>query len=340
MASHSRKVMILATGGTIAGASRHAGDNVGYTAGRIGIGELVAAVPPLAGVPLEVQQVAQIDSKDMSHELWRELAAAVQAALGRADVAGVVITHGTDTLEETAYWLHRTVRATRPVVLTAAMRPATSLQADGPQNLLDAVALAREAGARGVMAVLAGRVLAGHELRKLHSYRLDAFESGGQGPLAWMVEGRVRQLRAWPEAGAGSFALPRAKANWPWVEIVQSHAGVDGRAIEALLAAGVHGLVLACTGNGTWHHALQPALARARSAGVPVLRATRCMAGGIVGPLLNAPAAPGAPGAQGVQGAQGAPGMTDALESAGELSPVQARIELMLRLMAAGAAPV
>ena len=151
-------VVILATGGTIAGRADDAADNVGYRSASLGVAALLAAVPPLRALPLEAEQLAQVDSKDMDFAVWQRLAQRAAFHLARSEVAGVVVTHGTDTLEETAYFLHRVLAPAKPLVLTAAMRPATSLQADGPQNLLDAVTRARTAGARGVLAVAAGTV--------------------------------------------------------------------------------------------------------------------------------------------------------------------------------------
>lgn len=310
MQSHLALTVVLGTGGTIAGTAAQASDNVGYTAGQIGVAQLVAAVPALAGVPLESEQVAQLDSKDMDAGTWQALALRVAHHLSRAEVGGVVVTHGTDTLEETAYFLHRVLAPAKPVVLTAAMRPATALLADGPQNLLDAVALARDAQARGVLAVVAGGVFVAEGLRKLDSYRLDAFGAGDAGPLGRLEEGRLRRFREWPAAGNSLLdAVQRPVAQWPRVEIVTSHAGVDARLVQALCAQGVQGIVVAATGNGTVHQALEAALQQARSQGVSVLRATRCAGGAIV----QAEAA--------------------GLPSAGALTPVQARVELMLRLL-------
>ncbi|MCE2658240.1 MAG: asparaginase [Rubrivivax sp.] len=302
--------LILGTGGTIAGNAGSAHDNVGYRSAERTAQELVAAVPGLQGLPLEAVQLFQTDSKDITHAHWWQLREALRHALARPDVGGVVVTHGTDTLEETAYWLHRTLHADKPVVLTAAMRPATSLQADGPQNLLDAVTLARQAGACGVLAVLAGRVHAGHELRKVRAYRVDAFSSADEGPLALLEEGQVRQLRAWP-APADALAVlddMAEPAQWPWVEVVHSHGGASGRAVEALLSAGVDGLVVAATGNGTVHQSLLAALRLAEQRGVPVLRATRCVLGGLVDDGAWPPAVRA-------------------------LTPAQARVELVCRLL-------
>jgi L-asparaginase len=312
MQSNASIVVVLGTGGTIAGTAPQAADNVGYRAAQLGAAQLIDAVPALAGVPIEVEQVAQLDSKDIGFAVWRALAVAVDKHLARADVGGVVITHGTDTLEETAYFLQRVLAPAKPVVLVAAMRPATSLQADGPQNLLDAVTLAREPGACGVLAVLAGAVHGALEVRKVHTYRLDAFASGDAGPIAHIEAGRVRRHRDWPAAGdgLGLARLPRDATQWPTVEIVNSHAGARAEPVRALVAAGVHGIVVAATGNGTLHATLEAALLEAQAAGVAVLRSSRCLGGSVID--------------------AGEP----ALPSAGALTPVQARVELIVRLLA------
>ena len=314
MQSETRKVVVLGTGGTIAGTAMQAADNVGYTAAQLGVAQLLAAVPALRGVPLDAEQVAQLDSRDMEHAVWRTLAERCAHHLARADVAGVVVTHGTDTLEETAYFLHRVLAPAKPLVLTAAMRPATALAADGPQNLLDAVRLAQTDGVRGVLAVLAGSVHGAIDVSKRHPYRSDAFDSGDAGRLAVIEEGGVVSLRPWPQGEAiGLQALPADDA-WPRIEIVTSHAGARGEAVRALLAAAcVDGLVVAATGNGTVHHALLAALRDAHAAGIRVLLVSRCGQGRIVG----TPEA--------------------GLECEAGLNPVKARIELMLRLLAARA---
>jgi L-asparaginase len=310
MQDTARTVAVLATGGTIAGTAERATDNIGYSAAQLGVRALIEAVPALAEVPLVTEQVAQLDSKDMAFAVWAALAARVAHHLAQPEVAGVVITHGTDTLEETAYLLQRLLAPTKPVVMCAAMRPATALLRDGPQNLLDAVTLARQSGARGVMAVLSGTVHSAFDVRKVHSYRVDAFGSGDAGVLARIEEGEVRRLRDWP--AGDPLGLGRiTSAEWPWVEIVTSHAGARADGVRALVAAGVRGLVVAGTGNGSLHHDLEGVLVEAQKAGVTVWRSTRCLDGPV----------------------QMKPG--DRLPSAGTLTPVQARIELMLQLMRA-----
>ena len=310
MQNNPSTVVILGTGGTIAGTAAQPADNVGYSAAQIGVAQLVAAVPALARVQIEAEQVAQVDSKDMGFALWIHLAQRVVHHLARPEVKGLVITHGTDTLEETAYFLQRVLAPRKPVVLAAAMRPATALQADGPQNLLDAVRVAQLAGAQGVVAVLAGQVHSAMDVRKQHPYRLDAFSSGDAGALGQMEEDVLRQHRPWPQGEAlGLARLPADAALWPRVEVVMSYAGATGALVQALRQDGVQGIVVAATGNGSVHQALEAALLDAQAAGVRILRSTRCGGGAVI-------ASAG-----------------DALAGAGALTPVQARIELMLQLL-------
>ncbi len=303
-------IVILGTGGTIAGKAAQANDNVGYKAGEIGVDALVAGVPGLSAFRLEARQLAQLDSKDMDFPTWRRLALAVEAQLAREEVRGVLITHGTDTLEETAYFLHRVLAPRKPVVLTAAMRPATALQLDGPQNMLDAAHLLNDPAACGVMVCVAGQVYGADQVQKAHSYRVDAFRGRDGTVLAQVEEGRVRWLSkalAAPQA-IGSALLPAEGEAWPRVEIVLNHAHADGRLVRLLAHDGVEGLVVAGTGNGTLSTALEQALLDAQAAGIQVLRSTRC---------------DGGPVAENGRG----------LPAAGGLSPVKARVELLLRLL-------
>lgn len=313
MQTLSDTLVVLGTGGTIAGTAATPGDNVGYRAAQLGVADLLAGLPSGVGLRIETEQVAQLDSKDMDHASWQRLAQRVDFHLRREAVRAVVVTHGTDTLEETAYFLHRVLAPAKPVVLTAAMRPATALLADGPQNLLDALAVAATPGARGVVAVVANTLFVAPGLRKRHSYRLDAFDGGDAGPLGRIEEGRLKTFRPWPQGEAlGLDRLAGDPARWPRIELVFSHAGARPDLVDALVAQRVAGLVVAGTGNGTVHAALEAALRRAVAAGIAVRRCTRCAAGGVIAAAA------------------------DALPSAGDLTPVQARIELMLELLAPG----
>jgi L-asparaginase len=307
-----KKIAILATGGTIAGTASDGSDTLGYTAAQLGIEELLASVPALKTVPLLTEQVAQIDSKDMSFQIWRELALRCEHWLAQPEVGGLVISHGTDTLEETAFFLHAVLTLAKPVVLTCAMRPATALAPDGPQNLVDAVMVASHPEAHGVVVVCDGTIHGALDVSKQHTTRVDTFSSGDAGPIGYVEHGRLRLSRDWPAPYRSSpFPLPRLPAQEPWprVEIVMSHAGADGAVVQALRTAGVDGLVAAATGNGTLHSELEAALLEAQAAGVSVLRATRCTRGGIV-------ELPG-----------------DPLPAAGALSPVKGRIALLLQLL-------
>jgi len=314
-----QKIVILGTGGTIAGAAASALDHTGYTAGQLGVADLLAGLPTAAMVGgadrFMVEQLAQIDSKDMGFEVWDKLALRVAHHLSQSEVQAVLITHGTDTLEETAYFLHALLMPSKPVVLTCAMRPATALVPDGPQNLTDALAVAVSPGAGGVSVVCAGAVFGAEDVQKIHPYRLNAFSAGDAGPIAYVEEGRLRQLRPWPHASTGLLEGRAALLGrltdtcWPRVEVVMSHAGADGWVVRALVEAGVQGLVVSTTGNGTVHQDLEAALLEAMAQGVKVLRATRCTEGRIL------------------------EGANDALPAAPGLNSAKARIALMLALM-------
>lgn len=318
-----KNIVILGTGGTIAGVAEQAGANVGYRAAQLEVSELLQAVPGLqrsAGQgELQVEQVAQLDSKDMDYVTWRALAQRCAELLADEEVAGIVITHGTDTLEETAWFLQCVLQPVKPVVLTCAMRPATAISADGPGNLRDAVVCGADAQAagRGVLAVVAGRIFTAREVRKFHPYRVDAFEGTDSGAQGWVEEGAVRWAQAVPrqlglEGLPSVQALPEPQA-WPLVEMLTSHAGynhvVAMTLLKAWYAVGVRGVVVAGTGNGTVHQALIPALDWAQDQGMFVRLTTRCEQGQVVQ----------------------AAGVTDPLVST--LPAVKARISLMLELM-------
>ena len=313
-----KKIVILGTGGTIAGTAATPTDHLGYTAAQVGIETLVAAITDLASGACELltEQVAQIDSKDIDFAVWSQLARRVDHWLMQPEVVGLVITHGTDTVEETAWFLQTLLKPSKPVVLTCAMRPATALAADGPQNIRDAVAVAMEPGVRGVVLVCAGVVHSARDVQKVHTWRLDAFSSGDAGPLGYVENGRLRLVRDWPVETVGitpaaikSMVSQSDGSDWPRVEIVMSYVGANAAVVDALVSCGVRGLVVAATGNGTLHHELEAALLRVQALGIVVVRATRCIEGQVV------------------------PRSGDAIADSLGLSPVKARVSTMLALM-------
>jgi len=284
----------------------------------------VAAIPSLTDEgPVLTEQVAQLNSKDMSFDVWAQLAARVEHYLAREDVGAIVITHGTDTIEETAFFLQSVCQPTKPVVLTCAMRPASAVVPDGPQNLIDALAVARHPGASGVTVVCAGTIHSAIDVQKVHTYRLDAFSSGDGGPLGFIEGGKLWLKRSWPlskvvrgNAAMKEIATQASLVDWPRVEIVMNYAGASGLVVDALVAQGVQGLVVASTGNGNLHHDLEAALVQAQAGGVRVVRGTRCVNGRVL------------------------PKPDDLLPDSNGLSPVKARVALVLELLIeAGAAP-
>lgn len=208
-------IAILATGGTIAGSADDAGSAARYRAGAVPIDQLLAAsklgLERLANVRAE--QVAQIDSKDLTFDVWEKLVARIRHWIDVERVDGVVITHGTDTLEETAMLLHLTQQTDTPIVLTAAMRPSTSLSADGPLNLLNAVRLAASPSARGrgVLVALNQRVHAARDVQKGHTYAVEAFVSPDTGALGFVLDTQVQFQRAGQRVAAADV-LPMPPA--------------------------------------------------------------------------------------------------------------------------------
>jgi L-asparaginase len=318
-------VVVLGTGGTISGRAARSDDLVAYTAGEVSVADLVSELGGQPGSRLESEQVAQVDSKDMDLQIWQRLCDRVRHHLARPEVCGLVITHGTDTIEETAYLLQALLGPTKPVVLTCAMRPATALAPDGPQNLADALVLARHAQAQGVMVVCAGKIHGPADVTKVHTYRTDAFDSGDAGPLGVIEHGQVRLWRPWPSRGSSGvtdqshrLTAFQSLTALPRVELIFSHACADGLLVRSLLGESpVHGaprllgLVVAGTGNGSLHRLLKDVLGEAQRAGVRVVRSSRCAYGR-------------------VQPAEG-----DVLENMAGLSPVKARLALALDLMEA-----
>lgn len=278
------RLRLLATGGTIAGAQT-GGDSRGYRAATLSIEALIAAVPQLATLAaIEVEQVAAIGSQDMDDTVWLALATRTQVALDAPDIAGVVITHGTDTMEETAFFLNLVLRTTKPVILVGAMRPATAISADGPMNLYNAVAVAAHpaAGGRGVLVVANDEIHFAREIAKTNTTQIGTFDSGHRG-LAGLVNAGRLHLYAPPvrrHTGASEFSVAGI-STLPRVDIVYAHAGMGRELIDAAVRAGARGLVIAGVGDGNLSAVAVAAATAAVRAGVAVVRSSRT-GGGVV----------------------------------------------------------
>lgn len=271
-------VHLLATGGTIAAV---AGPDGAYTAGRIGVETLLAAVPALRDVAAVTgEQVVNIASQDMNDQVWIALLDRVRIALADDRVTGVVITHGTDTMEETALFLDRTVGGDKPVVLTGSMRTPTAPGADGPANLLAAVrvAVAPAARGRGCLVVMNDQIYAANGVTKRHTTAVQTFGAPNTGPVGELVNGAPVFFspvapRSLPFTGVFE------RASLPHVAIIYGHANLDGALIDAAVSHGATGIVLAGVGNGNASQAALSALDRARQAGVVVVRSSRAGSG-------------------------------------------------------------
>lgn len=278
------RIKVLATGGTIAGAQATQAD-AGYKSGTFSVNDLINAVPQLKKVAeLSGEQTANIGSQTMNHEVWLKLANRVNEVLEQKDVDGVVVTHGTDTMEETAYFLSLVVKSDKPVVLVCSMRPATGISADGPMNLYNAVVLAGTPAAkgRGPLVVINDTIHYARELQKMHTTLLNAFESPNRGVAGVMNTGKVYfySMNTTRHTTKSEFSLKGLTvASLPRVDIVYSHANLGGEIIDAMVAQGVKGIVLAGVGDGNTTDAALAALANAAKKGVAVVRSSRTSAG-------------------------------------------------------------
>jgi L-asparaginase len=278
------RIRVLATGGTIAGAQT-SGAARGYKAAAFSMDALIAAVPQLAEVAhLEVEQVAAIGSQDMDDATWRKLAARTQIAADDVGIAGVVITHGTDTMEETAFFLNLVIRTEKPVVLVGAMRPATAISADGPMNLYNAVAVAAnpDACSRGVLVVANDEIHFAREVAKTNTTQVGTFRATHRG-LAGVVNAGRLHLYAPPvrrHTHASEFSVADVAA-LPRVDIIYAHAGMDRALIDAAVIAGARGLVIAGVGDGNLAAPALAAVADAARRGVAIVRSSRT-GGGVV----------------------------------------------------------
>ncbi|HXW05473.1 MAG TPA: type II asparaginase [Vicinamibacterales bacterium] len=276
------QVVVLATGGTIAGAA--ATDvQAGYKSGQVGVDQLLAAVPQAKKLAaLRGEQISNIGSQDMNDEVWLKLARRVNELTAMPDVNGVVITHGTDTIEETAYFLNLVVKSKKPVVLTAAMRPSTALSADGPLNFYNAVAVAahKDAAGRGVLVVVNDWIHGASSLTKTSTTAVQTFLSPVWGLIGTVAYGDIEFFRGpvGRHTADSEFSIDGV-TTLPRVDIIMAYENMDGALIEAAVAAGAKGLVIAGVGNGNMTAGAVEALAAQAKKGIVCVRSTRVATG-------------------------------------------------------------
>ena len=278
-------VTILATGGTIAGAGASAINSATYAAAKVGVDKLIAGLPELAKVAnVKGEQVFQVASESLTDDNLLTLAKRVSALAKQPDVDGIVITHGTDTVEETAYFLTLTVHTDKPIVMVASMRPGTALSADGALNLYDAVSVAasKDARSKGVLLTMNDSIESGRDVSKNFNIKPSAFVSQW-GSLGMVVEGRNYWFRAPVKRHTmnSEFDIDTITA-LPPVEIAMGYEGVASTAIDALGKSGIKALVHGGPGNGSVADRIVPSLQKVRADGIVVIRASRVPDGFVI----------------------------------------------------------
>jgi len=279
------KVIILATGGTIAGAGASA-DRAGYTAGKIPIDDLIGSIPTVKKIAdISGEQIASVGSQDMTIDIWKKLAIRINQIAKNKEADGIVVTHGTDTQEETGYFLDLVTSAEIPVVLTGSMRPATAISADGPKNLYDAITIAidKKSRGRGVLISFNEGIFDAREVMKLSTTKTNAFGSPNTGPIGQAYDGRVEYYsNSVREVNPASPVVINTDTKLPRVDIVYMYADAPADQIDMLVSKKVDGIVIAGVGNGNFNKAYTEAVKRAVKAGVTVCRASRTPSGRVV----------------------------------------------------------
>jgi L-asparaginase len=277
-ASKLPAVTIIATGGTIAGEAATSAQ-AGYTSGQVGVEALIKAVPTLSKVArVSGEQISNVGSQDMSDEIWLKLAKRINQLAASADVDGIAITHGTDTMEETAYFLNLVVKTRKPVVLTGSMRPSTALSADGPLNIYNAVAVAADpqAAGRGVLIAINDQIHSAHDMTKTHTTATDTFMSPYRGLIGATAYGASQYYRTpYKKHTAETPFRVDSVTTLPRVDILYVYEDMPGDPVDSAVKAGAKGIVVAGVGNGNMPKAVMDALGRAVKAGVVVVRASR-----------------------------------------------------------------
>ncbi|HBG40409.1 MAG TPA: L-asparaginase 2 [Porphyromonadaceae bacterium] len=275
-------VYILATGGTIAGTGTSSTKTT-YTAGQVAIGTLLDAVPEVNEIAnVTGEQIVKIGSQDMNDEVWLILAKRINELFARGDVDGIVITHGTDTMEETAFFLNLTVKSDKPVVLVGSMRPSTAMSADGPLNLYNAVVVAasKESKGKGVLVAMNGMILGAHNVLKTNTVEVETFKSPNSGPLGYVHNGKVFFSEVPVKKHTFQSDFDVANLNeLPKVGIIYSYSNVEDHALKALINNGYKGIIHAGVGNGNIHKNIFPGLVEARKKDILVVRSSRVPTG-------------------------------------------------------------
>lgn len=278
------RIAILATGGTIAGAAS-AATQASYIPGVVSLEQIISSVPDLTKLAhLNGIQVCNISSQNITPEIWLKLYRISDSLFSNNIADGIVITHGTDTMEETAYFLNLTVRHKRPIVLTGSMRPSTSLSADGPFNLYNAVALASSpaSAGKGVMVVMNDFILSADDVTKTHTLNTDAFSCPNLGPMGYMRDGKPVFFREsiLRHTTNSEFDITNIK-ELPQVEILYSYAFSSAIGLRAFIDYGVKGIIIAGVGHGNYNREYAKEMERGYRAGVRFVRTSRIIRGGV-----------------------------------------------------------
>lgn len=276
------RVIILATGGTIAGAAA-SGTQAGYTSGQMGIDAMIEAVPGMGDLAqVQGEQVANVGSQDMSFEIMIRLAKRINAIFAAKAADGIVVTHGTDTMEETAHFLNLTVNSRRPVVMTGSMRPSTAISADGPLNLYNAVAVAADPGAagRGVLVVMNDRIHGAHSLTKTNTTSVETFLSPVNGLIGTVIYGKTAYFRRpfRKHTYRSEFSV-EGLTSLPRVDIIYACADMPPDLVDGSVERGAAGIVIAGDGNGNMNAATIEAAARVAAEGIVIVRSSRVPTG-------------------------------------------------------------
>ncbi|GAA7418522.1 type II asparaginase [Helicobacter pylori] len=283
MAQNLPTIVLLATGGTIAGSGAGASSG-SYKSGELGIKELLKAIPSLNKIAcIQGEQISNSGSQDMNEEVWFKLAKRAQEWLDDSRIQGVVITHGTDTLEESAYFLNLVLHSTKPVVLAGAMRNAVSLSADGALNLYNAVSVAvnEKSANKGVLVVMDDSIFSAREVIKTHTTHTSTFKALNSGAIGSVYYGKTRYymqpLRK--HTIESEFFLSQLKTPLPKVDIIYTHAGMTPDLFQASLNSHAKGVVIAGVGNGNVSGGFLKAMQEASKMGVVIVRSSRVGSG-------------------------------------------------------------